>query len=77
MTVVSKKEFATHQDKYFDLAIKERVYIKKDNYMFFVTNADEDEELDEIIEYQKAKSHKSDAIPFDAAFAEIEAFINQ
>jgi len=77
MTVVSGKEFANHQDKYFELAIKERVYIKKDDYTFFVTNADEDEELDEIIEYRKAKSHKSDAIPFDVAFAEIEAFICQ
>ena len=75
MTVVSGKEFTNHQDKYFELAIKERVYIKKNNYTFFVTNADE--ELDEIIEYQKAKSHKSDAIPFDVAFAEIEAFVNQ
>ena len=75
MTAVSGKEFASHQEKYFDLAINERVYIKKDNYMFFVANADE--ELDEIIEYRKAKSHKSDAIPFDMAFAEIESFISK
>ena len=30
------------------------------------------EELDEIKEYRKAKSHKSDAIPFEQAFREIE-----
>jgi len=34
MTVVSSKEFAIHQEKYFDLAVKENVYIKKDNNMF-------------------------------------------
>ncbi len=30
------------------------------------------EELDEIKEYRKAKTHKGKAIPFDEAFKEIE-----
>ena len=30
------------------------------------------EELDEIKEYRKAKTHKSDPIPFEQAFKEIE-----
>jgi hypothetical protein len=30
------------------------------------------EELDEIKEYRKAKTHKGNAIPFDQAFDEIE-----
>jgi len=30
------------------------------------------EELDEIKEYRKAKTHKGKAIPFDRAFKEIE-----
>lgn len=30
------------------------------------------EELDEIKEYRKAKSHKGDPLPFDQAFREIE-----
>jgi len=30
------------------------------------------EELDEIKEYRKAKSHKGNAIPFEQAFREIE-----
>jgi len=30
------------------------------------------EELGDIREYRKAKSHKSDAIPFEKAFREIE-----
>ncbi|MDZ4203216.1 MAG: hypothetical protein U1C46_00225 [Bacteroidales bacterium] len=33
------------------------------------------EELDEIREYRKAKSHKGNAIPFEQAFSEIEAVI--
>lgn len=33
------------------------------------------EELDEIKEYRKAKTHKGDAIPFEQAFKEIEAAI--
>jgi len=34
MTVVSTKEFNTHQKKYFDMAVSEDVCIKNDNYMF-------------------------------------------
>jgi hypothetical protein len=33
------------------------------------------EELEEIKEYRKAKANKSDAIPFDQAFREIEEAI--
>ena len=77
MTVVSSKEFSTHQDKYLELAINERIFIKKGNHTFFISNADKDEELEEIMEYRKAKSHKSDAIPFELAFEEVEAFINK
>jgi len=35
------------------------------------------EELEEIKEYRKAKSHKGNAIPFEKAFEEIEAFIEK
>ena len=35
------------------------------------------EELEEIKEYRKAKSHKGDAIPFDKAFEEIETFVRK
>ncbi len=30
------------------------------------------EELDDIKEYRKAKAHKSETVPFDLAFSEIE-----
>jgi hypothetical protein len=41
MTVVSSKEFTTNQDKYFDMALDEQVYIRKDDNMFIVTVANE------------------------------------
>ena len=41
MTVVSSKEFATQQDKYYELALNEQVYIKKGDNMFIVTVAND------------------------------------
>ena len=65
MTVISSKEFMTNEDKYFDLALNERVFIKKGNNIFFVTNVNEDEDIEEIIEYRNAKSNSGNTIPFD------------
>ena len=36
MTIVNSKEFAANQDKYFDLAFDEQVYIKKGDRMFLL-----------------------------------------
>jgi len=36
MTIVNSKEFAINQEKYFDLALNEQVYVKKDNNMFLL-----------------------------------------
>ena len=36
MTVVSTKEFNTNQDKYFDMALDEQVFIQKGDNMFFL-----------------------------------------
>jgi len=41
MTVVSSKEFAINEDKYFDLAMNEQVFVQRDNIMFIVTRANE------------------------------------
>jgi len=49
MTVVSSKEFATFQDKYFDLALSERVFIKKGNHTFFIANVDEDDDFADLM----------------------------
>jgi len=49
MTVVSSKEFATFQDKYLDLALSERVFIKKGNHTLFIANADEDDDFADLM----------------------------
>ena len=36
MTVVSSKEFATNQDKYFELALDQQVFVKKGENIFMV-----------------------------------------
>jgi hypothetical protein len=50
MTVVSNKEFVTNQEKYFDLALREQVFVKKDNDMFIFTKANNEEITDEVFE---------------------------
>ena len=37
MTVVSSKEFATDQDKFFELALNEQVFVKNGENMFIFT----------------------------------------
>ena len=39
MTVVSSKEFSINQEKYFDLALNEQIFIQRGDYMFIVTRA--------------------------------------
>jgi len=41
MTLVSCKEFAVNQEKYFDIALNEQIYVQRerDNIMFLVTTA--------------------------------------
>ena len=36
MTVVNSKEFASHQDKYFEIAMDEQVFIQKGDNMFLL-----------------------------------------
>ena len=40
MTVVSTKEFNTHQEKYFELALNEGLYIQIGDNRLFVQNAE-------------------------------------
>ena len=37
MTVISSREFAANQKRYFDLALNEQVYVKRGDYMFHIT----------------------------------------
>jgi len=41
MTIVSSKEFVTNEDAYFDLAMDEEVFVKRDNIMFIITKAND------------------------------------
>ena len=50
MTVVSSKEFATNQNKYFDMAMNEQVFVQRGNNMFLFTRTSEYQEPDMIFE---------------------------
>lgn len=38
-TVITAKEFNTDQEKYFDLAVNEQIYIERGDNIFIVTKA--------------------------------------
>ena len=42
MTVVSSKEFFSNEDKYFEIALDEQVYIQKGNNVFLLINKNVD-----------------------------------
>ena len=39
MTIVSNKDFIANQDKYFDLALNEQIFIQRGQNMFIVARA--------------------------------------
>jgi len=49
MPVISSKEFATNQKKYFDMAISKDVFIRRGKNKFVVSNANVND-YDEILE---------------------------
>ena len=42
MTVVSSKEFAANEDKYFDMALDEQVFVKRGDYIYHILCANMD-----------------------------------
>lgn len=65
MTLISSREFATNQKKYFDLAIKERVYIKKGNHTLFIANANrDDDDTDLMLAKERLNGEFTDADEF-------------
>jgi hypothetical protein len=44
MTVVSSKEFMSNEKKYFDMAMTEEIFVKRDNTMFVFTQVNEKKE---------------------------------
>ena len=45
MTIVSSREFASNQKKYFDLAVSEDVCIKRGRNIFHLLNSTENEQV--------------------------------
>jgi hypothetical protein len=43
MTVVSSKDFAINQEKFFDLALDEQIVVKRGDNMFHITCSNNDE----------------------------------
>jgi len=41
MTIVSSKEFMSNENKYFDMAMTEEIFVKRENMLFVVTRVDE------------------------------------
>ena len=52
MTVVSSKDFATNQEKYFDLALDGNICIKRGANMFYLVRSPEKEQDEEDIIFQ-------------------------
>ncbi|MDR0437059.1 MAG: hypothetical protein LBH22_02015 [Bacteroidales bacterium] len=56
MVLVSSAEFATHQEKYFNLALNEQVFVKKGENTFIVTKAPEKKLLKPDADFHRALS---------------------
>ena len=50
MTVISTKEFVSNEDKYFDMAMTEEIFVQRDNAMFIVQNITQNVEPDVVFE---------------------------
>jgi len=58
MTVVSSKDFASNNDRYFDLALNEQIFIQRGNNMFMVTSANTPEGYMSSVEFRKRAFEK-------------------
>ena len=61
MTLVSSKEFGINQEKYFDMALNEQIYVQRerDNIMFLVTTINNYN--DDAADLALAKSRRNDS----------------
>ena len=50
MSIVSTQKFNSHQEKYFDLALRDNVIVQRDNNMFIVQKFIPNDESDVICE---------------------------
>jgi hypothetical protein len=73
MTIVSSIEFRNHQDKYLELALNERVFIRRGNNMLSITNANDENEYD-YEDLMDAKAYTNDE---DTNLADFKKYINE
>jgi len=52
MTVISSREFATNQNKYFNLAVNEEVFIKRGNNVFHLICKSDDNTTKRRVYYE-------------------------
>ena len=67
MTVVSSKEFATNQEKYFEMAMNEQVFIQKDDNMFHLIYKN----MDKMNTYHDASVYEEILEPDDDFYSAI------
>jgi predicted transcriptional regulator len=60
MTVISSKEFATNQKKFYNLALNEQVVIKRGKNMFYLTHLyGEDDEASDLADAIAAENDEN------------------
>ena len=62
MTVVSSKEFIKNEDKYFDLALDEDIFVRKDKVMFIVARANETKRFYQEPDEERMRTKKQTSI---------------
>ena len=82
MTVVSSTEFATNQEKYFDLALEEQVFIQKGDNMFLLIykNVDDRNSYHDASVYEEILEPDDDlrrAISIDAFREKVHELIDR
>jgi len=49
MTVVTTKEFNSNQEKYFDMALDEQVFVKRGNYIYHIICSNIDAVREQVV----------------------------
>ena len=70
MEVINSKEFAINQEKFYDMALKEQVVIKRGNNIFYLTSANIID--DDYADFIEAKSYANDE---DTSLADFKKYV--
>ena len=72
MTVVSTKEFVANEEKYFDIAMNEQVFVQREDCMFIVTRTNEPQR-----KYKESDDDLRRAIPIEEVRDRIIGYIRK